>query len=457
MKDFLNKLHGLVSIAPLAVFRFLFGFMMLVSTARFIAKDWISPIYIEPKFHFTYYGFDWVQSLGNPGMYLLFGILLVSSFLIMVGWFYRIAMPLFFIVFTYVELIEKSVYLNHYYFVSLVAFLMIWLPANRAFSLDVKFRPSLKQAMVPQWTIWIIMAQLGIVYIFAGISKLNAEWLFDAMPLKIWLAPKSHMPVIGSLLDETWLAYAFSWFGCIYDLFIVFFLLYSKTRKLAYVAVVAFHLITALLFPIGVFPFVMIVSTLIFFPASFHQKIISFIRGMFVSTKVLNQPQADKPAQGIAFSTFRKRFIVGALGLYFVIQILLPFRYLLYPGNLFWTEQGYRFSWRVMLMEKAGKAFFYVKDPNQPGKVEVRNSDYLTPLQEKMMATQPDMIIQYAHFLEAEYQKQGIAHPIIQADIYVSINGKGSRLFIDPELDLTTVETGFANKTWILPDQTPER
>jgi hypothetical protein len=142
--------------------------------------------------------------------------------------------------------------------------------------------------------------------------------------------------------------------------------------------------------------------------------------------------------------------LVGVLAVHFAVQLLLPFRYLLYPGQLFWTEQGYRFSWRVMLMEKAGTVFFYVTDPTTGREGEVVNRDFLTPNQEKMMATQPDMILQFAHFLADHYRQQGITHPKITAESYVTLNGSGSRPFLDRTVDLTKEREGFAPKRWIL-------
>ena len=68
-----------VSAAPLAVFRICFGLMMLFSIIRFWSKGWIEKLYIDPVFHFKYYGFEWVTDLGS-NIYLLFIICGLSSF-----------------------------------------------------------------------------------------------------------------------------------------------------------------------------------------------------------------------------------------------------------------------------------------------------------------------------------------------------------------------------------------
>jgi len=438
-----------VSIASLVTFRVLFGLMMLFSIVRFAAKGWIKTLYIDPVYFFTYYGFDWVKPLGNPGMHWLFAFMGIAALGIMLGAFYRISATLFFLTFTYVELIDKSNYLNHYYFVSLVAFLMIFLPAHTNFSIDVWRKPSIKKEKIVAWLRWVIPLQLAFVYFFAGLAKLNPEWLFEALPLKIWLPSRSDLPLIGNWLTQEWLAFAFSWFGAIYDLSIVFFLLYRKTRIWAYMAVVLFHVMTAILFQIGMFPYIMIASTLVFFPDKYHEKAISFISSLWTKNRNSEENTTITLRQnnGAIIHNWKLKLIA----IFFVIQLLLPFRYLLYPGELFWTEQGYRFSWRVMLMEKAGYSIFHIKDNETGMEWEASNLDYLTPNQEKMMSTQPDMILQFAHFLSSEYKNEGYKDISVFAESYVALNGRKSRLFINPDIDLTQIEEGFGHKTWILP------
>jgi hypothetical protein len=432
------------NIAPLAMFRILFGALMLFSTLRFWLNGFIELQYIEPDFFFKYYGFHWVQAPPDWGIYVLFLLMGISACGIMLGFFYRLSASLFFLAFTYVELIDVSNYLNHYYFVSLISLLLIFLPAHRNYSLDVLFKRQHPLESVSNFNVLAIKLMLSIVYIYAGIAKLNYDWLILAQPLKTWLPAQVHLPIIGSLLTYSWVAYAFSWFGALYDLSIVFFLSWSRTRKWAFLAVIIFHLLTWWLFPIGVFPWVMIFSTLIFFPASFHKKILAFLRVPFlVSRRKVSNPYLDSKKQGL---------LLSFLALFFTIQLLLPWRYLAYSGNLFWHEQGYRFSWRVMLIEKAGYATFFVSDPVSGATTEVAPSDYLTVNQIKQMSTQPDLVLQFAHFLDAHFQQKGIRDPIVKAEVYVRLQNQGSKLLIDPEQDLSMLEDSFAPKNWILPD-----
>lgn len=416
---------------------------MIYSLIRFGLNGWITELYLTPKLHFSYYGFEWVKNPGEFGVYLLFGLAFLGAIGILLGAMYRFSSVLFFISFTYLELIDKTNYLNHYYFVSLVAFLIIFLPLNRSLSVDLWRDSAIQLHRVPVWMINIIKFQLAIVYCYAGIAKLNHDWLIEAMPLKIWLKAHIDFPILGSLFAKNWIAYFFSWFGAAYDLFIVFFLINSRTRSIAYFFVVSFHVLTWLLFPIGVFPWVMIAFSVIFISAETHEKIINQLVNVFSLAK------NTKAINSFTYSSLKGKVVACIFVFFITFQLLFPWRHLLYPNDLFWSEEGYRFSWRVMLMEKAGYATFYVTDPETGRKGQVANYEYLTPQQEKMMATQPDMIWQFAQFIEKEYQKKGIERPVINAEVYATLNGRRSRLLIDPSIDLTKVKDSFAPKDWI--------
>ncbi len=433
-----------IDIAPLITFRILFGGLMLVGALRFMYSGWIEKLYLEPRFFFKYYGFEWIQPLDKWGMYALMITVVVSAAMIMLGFLYRWSVLIFFLSFSYVELIDATNYLNHYYLVCLLSIVLFFLPANRAFSLDTLCWPSLKTRRVPAWTINILKLQLGLVYTFAGLAKLNPDWLFHAMPLAIWLPEHGNWPVLGPIFQQSWAAYAFSWAGAIYDLTIAWFLLFRVTRPWAYIAVLIFHGLTWMLFNIGLFPFIMSLGTLIFFSAESHRRWLSWI----------GYRPNENDRQAFAFHPALIRILRPALIGFFIIQTLLPFRFLLYPGHLLWTEQGYRFSWRVMLVEKVGLATFTVEDSATGRRSEIQNARYLTPFQEKQMSIQPDFILQYAHFLKKEYQTHyQIEKPIVTVDAHVALNGRVSQRFIDPEVDLAQLKDGFRPKSWILPFQ----
>lgn len=444
--------------APLAVFRLFFGLLLFVSSVRFWANGWIEKLYLEPQFHFSYDGFSWVKPLGNY-TYLLFIICGLSAIFVAIGYKYRLAIITLFLSFLYIELMDKTTYLNHYYFINILSFLLIFLPANATFSVDA-YKRNKEYLQVPKWTIDSIKLLLAIVYFYAGLAKINSDWLFRAMPLKIWLPSKYDLPFIGeTLLQQNWFHFAMSWSGMLYDLAIPFLLLYKRTRFFAFIMVVFFHIFTRVLFPIGMFPYIMIVSALIFFDANLHQKIINFIKKQLqkvssiisasfsgiVTKKILI---TEKKYQ---FSKTKKQFIYPILILFFIIQLLFPWRYQLYSGELFWTEEGYRFSWRVMLIEKAGSTNFKIVNTKTGSSFMVDNSDFLTSFQEKQMSFQPDFILEYAHYLGDHFKNQGHKNVAVFAESYVALNGRLSTRFIDEKVNLYQQKKGYKHKKWIVP------
>lgn len=444
-----NLLFRRKSIYPLVTFRVLFGALMTFGTARFWYYGWIEKLYLEPTFHFKFYGFAWVQMPGETAIYALHALIIAAALGIMFGLFYRLSALLFFLAFTYVELIDATNYLNHYYLVCWLALLLVFLPAGRAVSLDVLRKPAKALQTVPAWCINVLIFQLCCVYFFAGLAKVNYEWLFRAMPMAIWLPERTDTPLIGYFFQFRWVAFAFSWAGMLYDLTIWFFLLQKKTRATAYFFVVVFHVLTKILFNIGLFPVIMIFSTLIFFSGEKHEywwrKILS------VSPEKTRVKLTDKSTVNTEKAAAKiNQKVVAVLSLFVLFQVVFPLRHLGYSGNNLWTEEAYRFGWRVMLVEKSGNITFYVTDSASPKKQEIVNGSHLTFYQEKQMAIQPDFILQFAHFLAEEYrEKHGFVNPIVTADAYVAMNGKASRRYIDPNVNLAEIKDSFAERVWV--------
>ncbi len=444
----IDRLLQPTSISPLVLFRIVFGLLMFVSTIRFMANGWIERFYLTPDFHFTYYGFGWVKPLPGVWLYIVFILVALLSLSIAAGLFYRFSTITFFLLFTYTELLDKTYYLNHYYFISLLSFLLVFLPLHRDISIDTLIWPSLKRGVAPTWSLAALRLQVGLVYFFAGIAKLKYDWLVLGMPLKIWLAGNTDFPLIGWLFDLPWMAHVMSWGGAIYDLTIPFLLLYRPTRPFAYLAVIVFHLMTGILFHIGMFPYIMIACTLIFFSTDDFRKIGRILTPIFGSKLQMPQPLNHITLPKYSLRQVCPIFVV--LFLFFTFQILFPLRHWLYPGDLLWTEEGYRYAWNVMLAEKTGHVTFYVTDTQSGRSWPVFPSDHLTYQQEKQMSFQPDMILEFAHYLEDYLKLQGLSEVEVRAEAYVSLNGRPSQLLIDPTIDLTKETHSWAHKDWIL-------
>tara|TARA_B100000963_G_scaffold113286_2_gene98630 strand:+ start:14559 stop:15914 length:1356 start_codon:yes stop_codon:yes gene_type:complete len=437
-----NYINQYSESSPLIVFRVLFGLIMLISVIRFWSNGWIETTYINPDFHFKYYGFEWVKSLGSWN-YVLFLICGLSSFFIMIGYKYTLSCIIFFTSFTYIELIDKTTYLNHYYFISIISFILIFVPANCQFSVD-SFVKKISYISIPRWSIDVVKYMLFIVYFCAGIAKINSDWLLEAQPLKTWLPGKYDLPLVGEYLHQSWTHYFMSWGGMIYDILIGFLLFSKKFRNYAFILVIIFHVMTSVFFPsIGMFPYIMIIATMIFLDSHLHNKIILFLSNFFKLKK------ESKTKEKIIIKN--KKLKIITLSLLIFLQIMLPFRYSIYDGELFWTEEGYRFSWRVMLMEKSGIATFTIIDNNSKKRVVVSNDEFLTSFQEKQMSHQPDFILEYANFLKEHYKQKGFSDPSVYVDCFVTLNGRLSKRFIKNDIDLLKINESMRRKNWILP------
>ena len=447
---------SLVSGASVATFRVVFGIIALVAIIRIVAHGWIDDLYIEPLHRFTYPGFGWVRPLPGWGMYLLFASIGVLAVCIAVGYRYRVCAALFFLSFTYAELIDRTTYLNHHYWMSLAALLMIFLPLNRMWAVDAWRNPSLREDTVQRWVVWALRAQVGVVYIFAGIAKMNPDWLLHAQPMRIWLYQHGDLPVLGTLLQELWVAYAMSWTGALFDLTIVGWLLWNRTRLWAYIILVVFHLITWLLFPkLGIFPWLMIAGAAIFLRPDWPLYALRSLRLRWSPSPPLTDSLAAESAKeyegALMPPSWPARAIVITIAILALFQMLMPLRHFAYPGNVRWTEEGYLYSWRVMLTEKAGLVHYHVRDPNTGKTWLVTPDDYLTPLQVERMSFQPDLILQTAHFIADDFAERGHERVEVRAEAFVSWNGRMNGRLIDPQIDLAEVRQGFARSDWILP------
>jgi hypothetical protein len=447
-----------VSIAWLVAFRILFGAAMCVSMLRFIGHGWIDEFFVDPPLHFTYWGFGWVKVLPRAEMHALFWALAGLALAVAVGVGHRVAAALFALGFTYLQLIDVTTYLNHYYLASLLSLLLALAPAHGAFSIDAARGASQRSATVPAFWLYLFRFQVGVVYTFAGLGKAQSDWLVHAQPLRIWLGSHTDLPILGRLFTWPEVPLIMSWAGFCFDTSVAWLLLFRRTRPFAYPVLLVFHTLTGVLFPIGMFPVIMTIAALVFFPPGWPLPVAAPLWRRWRKMKGLtNVDDANRDeASPIAA---RRAEIRGALptvgltiaALYCAAQVAVPLRFVLYGGNVLWHEQGMRFSWRVMVREKNASLTYVVREKRTGRVRHVNPQSYLTRVQEREMATQPDLILQLAHHVRDDFERRGFGPVEVRVDAFASLNGRRLARLVDPEVDLASVRDGLGKAKWILP------
>jgi hypothetical protein len=442
-------LYEPVDISFLVFFRIVFGGILLWEVYRYFTHGWIARYFVEPAVNFTYYGFSWVKPWPGRGMYVHFFVLGLAAACVMVGFLYRFAAPILFLTFTYSFLLDQTRYLNHFYLVCLISFLMCFLPAERAFSVDALLRRKIRSDVVPAWTLWLLRAQIGIPYFYGGLAKLNSDWIHGGEPMRIWLSPLTRMHGFGHLFASNFVVYSFVIGGLLLDLLVVPLLLWRRTRPFAFAAAILFNLINAVIFEIGIFPWMMLGALLIYFPPDLVRR---FARAfMSPGEEFLDA----KPSQVSETSFTPQKLVVGLLAAYFAFQIVFPLRHYLYPGNVSWTEEGHNFAWHMKLRTKTGEAVFTVTHPESGQTWTIKPEDYLASHQVTKMTTKPDLILQFVHYLAEEKRRDGYENVEVRARVMVSLNGRAPQLLIDPTVDLAKEQLSLLPTRWILPLSTP--
>ncbi len=369
-----------ISSAWLGVLRIGFGGVMLYEALWLLGWTPNSPFafgqspYAADAFSWTfrYPGFDWAVPLSQPMTSALLMTLALASVLVVCGLFYRAAMATIFVTFSYINLVDTTHYLNHFYLASVIAFLMIWLPADRGYTIRLRRSPRELRG-VPRWTLLLMRSQVFLVYFFAGLAKINADWLAGE-PLRRWLPHPSTAsglePMLGAqtvqslravIASESGVMF-FSYAGLVFDLMIGFLLCWRRTRLIAFGLVLCFHGSNFFLFDIGAFPVFAVILTTVFFDPDWPRRLAGWFTARHAPPAVERQVSSNDPI------SFSQKWIVVALVGWLSLQLWLPLRHYCIPGNVSWTEEGHRFSWRMKLRDKeAGRMLIELKaEQRQP-------------------------------------------------------------------------------------------
>jgi hypothetical protein len=258
------------------------------------------------------------------------------------------------------------------------------------------------------------------------------------------------MPGLGHVFKADWVVYSFVSGGLLLDLLVAPLLLWRRTRPFAFAAAVLFNLINAVIFEIGIFPWLMLGALLIFFPPDLPRRFARAFMSPGEEFPDAEQVSVTPVVQRRPLAASQK-VVAGLLAAYLAFQLLFPLRHYLYPGNVSWTEEGHNFSWHMKLRTKGGDAVFTVTHPGSGQTWTIKPQQYLAPHQLVKMTTKPDLILHFAHHLAEEKRREGYDNVEVRARVMVSLNGRQPQLLIDPNIDLTKEEASLLPARWILP------
>ncbi|WP_299333468.1 HTTM domain-containing protein [uncultured Psychroserpens sp.] len=421
--------------SALVVFRMFFGALIFLESFGAILTGWVKRTLIDPQFTFNFIGFDWLQPLPGPWMYVYYGTMAICGIFVMVGYKYRINMLAFTLLWAGTYFMQKSSYNNHYYFLMILSAVMVVMPAHRYASIDAKQNPEIKTNSMPNWCRWFFFIQLFILYTYASIAKMYPDWIDLTVP-ELLMKAKQNYILVGELLQEKWVHYFVAYGGILFDGLVIPLLLWKRTRKLAFFASIFFHLFNSFIFQVGIFPYLSLAFAVFFFEPKSIQKLF-LKRKIFYSEGEVKTPRYAK--------SFKAVFVI-----YFIVQILLPLRHHVIAGDVLWTEEGHRLSWRMMLRSKSARTSFRVVDKASKAVIPVKLDDYVTKKQQRSLSSKPDFIWQFAQHLKRDYAKKGVDIEVY-VRAFVSVNGKPSKQLINPEVDLANEEwSHFSHHDWIL-------
>ena len=150
-----------------------------------------------------------------------------------------------------------------------------------------------------------------------------------------------------------------------------------------------------------------------------------------------------------------EKVVIGVLVLHVAFQMLMPFRHLLYPGDVAWTEEGHRFAWRMKLRDKAHTDTYIAFIPSTKAMWTLEPRDYIAKWQLDEMDGRPDMILQLAKLMATRLREQGYQDAEVYVRSLTALNGRPRRDLIDTTVNLASKERSIWPADWLLPLDVP--
>ncbi len=342
--------------------------------------------------NFPYPGFEWMRAMPEGWMNLVGAVMGIAALSLAIGFYHRVASALLFFSWTYLWMLEEGLFNNHYYLMSLVAWLLIWMPASERYSvhnwvrsrlsLSTSKQPAISTGCVPFWTLFLLRTQLFVVYFYGGVSKISWQWMVHAEPVGLGLRqpivaerlqrlPAGLGDFLVTLVTTREFAFFLAYSGLIFDLAIGFMLIIRRTRIFAIVLTLMFHAFNhyVLFDDIGWFPLMGVLTVSIFLEPDWPSRCWNGLRnrtwlkpdwgwllgGMVAFPLVgaaLGWKRDPTPPRKLAQSVRLPGYAAVLICGWALFQVMLPLHHFAILGDVNWTEEGSRFSWRMKIAHK---------------------------------------------------------------------------------------------------------
>lgn len=427
--------------SPLVLFRILLGFLLACEAFGALLTGWVRENMVDVKMTFSHIHMDFLQLLVGPQMYVYFALMGLAGVGVMLGYRYRLSILVYTILWAGAYFMQKTSYNNHYYMLLIICIYMCFLPANRYASLDVRSGRVKEENVMPQYYSWIFIFQVSLLYLYGTLAKLYPDWL-DGTFVSIMYANANIPTVLQELFSGKVFSVAISYLGIVFDGLVIFLLFFKRTRTLGVIASLVFHLFNSFTLQIGIFPYFALCFAVFFYSPE-------QIRARFFKRKPKVEVVDDETVNDRSTVFKLSQASVVFLMLFMFVQLILPLRHYFIKGDVLWTEEGHRLSWRMMLRSRSGYIDYIIVDKKTKEQHSYPLDEVLSRKQLNRL-TSPDMIWQMAQVIKSDFASRGI-DVSVYAESYISINGREFSQFVDPKVDLGAIKWDyFKHCEWIL-------
>lgn len=164
-KSIVGYLLEPVDNSSLIVFRILFGLLMFYECWTYYENGFrkFNLYYVKPQWMGKYYMFEWVTNdliVPKENLHMILYLMMFNSISISLGLLYRLNTFIFAVCWTYLFLLDSLLYLNHFYLICMLSFILVVLPAHRNFSIDsLILFPSIRTDFMPRYILWLLRGE----------------------------------------------------------------------------------------------------------------------------------------------------------------------------------------------------------------------------------------------------------------------------------------------------------